>query len=49
MEDQLLTEALEAFKKQYPTINSGDLQTFILGWQAAIKATNSTKIGFQLP
>lgn len=28
------TEALQAFRKQYPFVGSGDLQTFTLGWQA---------------
>ena len=30
-----LSEDLEAFKKQYPSITSADLQTFILGYKAS--------------
>ena len=32
-----LTEALNIFRKQYPSITSADLQTFILGWEACQK------------
>ena len=28
--------ALEAFRKQYPSITSADMQSFLLGYQAAI-------------
>ncbi|MBU0846970.1 hypothetical protein KKH23_07235 [Patescibacteria group bacterium] len=31
-----LAKALQVFQRQYPEINSGDLQTFILGWNAAL-------------
>ncbi len=30
-----LNDALREFQKKYPSVTSGDLQTFILGWQAA--------------
>jgi len=30
-----LNDALLEFQKKYPSVTSGDLQTFILGWQAA--------------
>lgn len=35
--DQELQKALTEFKAQYPTVTSADLQTFILGWKAAVK------------
>lgn len=28
-------EALQDFKRKYPNVNSGDLQSFILGFEAA--------------
>jgi len=31
-------KALNEFQKQYSSVTSGDLQTFILGWMAAEKA-----------
>jgi len=31
-----LSIALTEFKAKYPSITSGDLQTFILGWNAAM-------------
>ncbi len=31
------SKCLEDFKKQYPQITSGDLQTFVLGFEAARK------------
>lgn len=34
MENTKLTEALNAFKKQYPNVTSSDIQAFIIGWQA---------------
>lgn len=36
-EDKDLSKALNEFKKQNPNIDSGDIQTFIIGWQAAVK------------
>jgi hypothetical protein len=30
-----LNDALREFQKKYPSVTSGDLQTFILGWQEA--------------
>lgn len=36
-EDKDLTEALNEFKKQNPNSDSGDIQTFIIGWQEAVK------------
>ena len=35
-EEKLLI-ALQDFKTKYPDITSADLQTFIIGWNAAIK------------
>ena len=35
-----LARALKEFTKKYPKSNRGDLQTFILGWEAAIKFKN---------
>jgi len=35
--DNTLSKALEEFRKKYPSITSADMQTFILGWQAAEK------------
>jgi len=34
-EDNRLSEALKDFRKNYPNVDSSDLQTFILGFQAA--------------
>lgn len=39
-----LSKALEKFRKQYPAITSADMQTFILGWQAAEKIFYKNKI-----
>lgn len=33
-------EALNKFREQYPNSTSGDLQTFVLGYQAAAKSKN---------
>ena len=33
-ENERATEALKAFKQQYPGATSGDLQTFMLGWRS---------------
>jgi hypothetical protein len=33
-----LTKALQDFRKHYPSITSADIQTFILGWEAAEKS-----------
>ena len=33
---EILSKALNDFKVKYPTITSGDLQTFILGWSEAV-------------
>lgn len=41
--DNALTEALIKFQKQYILIESGDLQTFVLGWNAAIEFINNEK------
>jgi hypothetical protein len=35
--DDKLIIALQDFKKKYPSITSADMQTFIIGWQEAIK------------
>ena len=32
-----LSKALQDFKTKYPSITSADLQTFIIGWQEAVK------------
>ncbi len=34
--------ALREFQKQYPSVTSGDLQTFTLGWQTAIESLSGT-------
>ncbi len=34
--DQKLVDALYVFQRQYPNVTSGDLQTFIMGWKAAV-------------
>ena len=34
--DQKLVDALYEFQRQYPNVTSGDLQTFIMGWKAAV-------------
>jgi len=34
--DQKLVDALYVFQHQYPNVTSGDLQTFIMGWKAAV-------------
>ena len=38
-EDDGIGLAVEQFRRQYPGVGSADLQTFILGWQAAINET----------
>ena len=35
--EEKLSKALEDFKTKHPSITSADLQTFILGWQEAVK------------
>ncbi len=35
--EEKLSKALQDFKTKYPSITSADLQTFILGWQEAVK------------
>ena len=35
--EEKLSKALQDFKTKYPNITSADLQTFILGWQEAVK------------
>jgi hypothetical protein len=34
--DQKLVDALYVVQHQYPNVTSGDLQTFIMGWKAAV-------------
>ena len=34
--DQKLVDALYVFQHQYPNVTNGDLQTFIMGWKAAV-------------
>jgi hypothetical protein len=41
--DQKLVDALYVFQHQYPNVTSGDLQTFIMGWKAAV-----SEIGAQM-
>ncbi|MDD4157683.1 MAG: hypothetical protein PHY08_14050 [Candidatus Cloacimonetes bacterium] len=36
--EKLSAKALSEFQKQYPSVTSTDLQTFVLGWLAAEKA-----------
>lgn len=36
-DEQKLSKALQDFKTKYPGATSGDLQTFIIGWQEAVK------------
>ena len=35
--EEELSKALQDFKTKYPSITSADLQTFIIGWQEAVK------------
>lgn len=35
--EEKLSKALQDFKTKYPSITSADLQTFIIGWQEAVK------------
>lgn len=42
-EDEDLQKALTDFRKQYPNITSADLQTFILGWKAAVNCEHCEK------
>ena len=42
-QDEKLAEALRKFQKQYPMVTSGDLQTFVLGWKAAVENSDSDK------
>lgn len=35
--EEKLSKALHDFKTKYPSITSADLQTFIIGWQEAVK------------
>lgn len=35
--DGKLSKALKDFRKKYPSVTSADLQTFIIGWQEAVK------------
>ena len=46
--DNKLFNALTAFKAQYPTITSGDLQTFIKGWNASINESQIKEIDKQI-
>lgn len=34
--DKKLVDALHEFQRQYPNVTSGDIQTFIMGWKAAV-------------
>lgn len=46
--DKKLQDALIVFKAQFPTINSGDLQTFVLGWNASINKQQIKEIDKQI-
>ncbi|MFW6219976.1 MAG: hypothetical protein ACOC33_03975 [bacterium] len=35
--EEKLSKALQVFKTKYPSITNADLQTFIIGWQEAVK------------
>ena len=35
--EERLSKALQDFKTKYPSVTSADLQTFIIGWQEAVK------------
>ena len=35
--EEKLSKALQDFKTKYPSVTSADLQTFIIGWQEAVK------------
>ena len=41
-ENKKLTAALNEFRTKYPNVDSGDIQTFILGFQAAENSTTET-------
>ncbi len=43
-EDKDLLIALTNFQKQYPSITSADLQTFILGWKACTDSIKKKNI-----
>ena len=38
--EEKLSKALQGFKTKYPSVTSADLQTFIIGWQEAVKNCN---------
>lgn len=38
--EQKINSDFESFKKQYPSLTSGDWQTFILGWNAGFEAVD---------
>ena len=42
--DKELQKALSSFKKKYPKSDSGDLQTFILGWRAMEEYANQPAV-----
>lgn len=42
--DNLAKEALEEFRKKYPFVTSGDLQTFILGFRAAVEGIKTAYV-----
>jgi len=35
---QRLINSLNKFQQQYPNTTSGDIQTFVMGWMAAVEA-----------
>jgi len=43
--DQKLVDALYVFQHQYPNVTSGDLQTFIMGWKAAVNEMETGMMG----
>ena len=47
--EEKLSKALRDFKTKYPSITSADLQTFIIGWQEAVKNCFIPDVRFLLP
>ena len=47
--EEKLSKALQDFKTKYPSITSADLQTFILGWQEAVKNCFIPDVMLSLP
>jgi len=47
--EEKLSKALQDFKTKYPSITSADLQTFIIGWQEAVKNCFIPDVSHELP